>query len=84
MTCYCFSAAGYEIPDPDYDLEHESHENGLAGIDHFISISVDKMERAREEENVADETSLTPEQIRRLMSKEQKELQKDLKIMQRR
>lgn len=64
----------YDIPDPDYELDH-----GSDGIANHYSANME-----RDEDYECEDTSLTPEQIRKSMSKEQIELQKDLKIMHRR
>jgi len=63
----------YEIPAPDYDTDDDNSQR----------------ESTLEMENDGDiyegegqHGSLSPEQIRSMMSKEQKELQRDLKIMQ--
>ena len=70
-----FLLLGYEIPAPDYDTTEDKPQQQATIV---MESNGDIYEG---EENHG---SLSPEQIRSMMSKEQKELQRDLKVMQKR
>lgn len=61
-----------EIPAPDYDFQDRND-----GLINNYSVKMETVE------NTGYITPISPDQIRSVMSKGQKELQKDLKIMQR-
>lgn len=71
-----FSIAVHNIPPPDYDSTPRSQGS------HQPTIVMEEKDTCYEGDERQD--SLSPEQIRSMMSREQKELQRDLKIMQKR
>ena len=68
-----FLLIGYEIPAPDYDTAEDKPQHQAIMESNGDIYEGDDIHG-----------SLSPEQIRSMMSKEQKELQRDLKIMQKR
>eukprot|EP00795_Rhopilema_esculentum_P000529 gene529-10212_t len=73
----------YDIPEPDYDTGDEVN---LSSNRNRYPATVTTMGSNENVDYDSDENhgSLSPQQIRAMMSKEQKELQRDLKIMQKR
>ena len=72
------SFVGFEIPERDYDDDVQG------GVKQETESAQNKMENQEDFNSDENAGSLTPEQIRSMMSKEQKDLQRDLKIMHKR
>ena len=72
------SFVAFEIPERDYDDDVQG------GVKQETESVQDKMENPEDFDSDENVGSLTPEQIRSMMSKEQKDLQRDLKIMHKR
>ena len=72
------SFEGFEIPERDYNDDVQG------GVKLETTSAHNKMENPEDFDSDENAGSLTPEQIRSMMSKEQKDLQRDLKIMHKR
>lgn len=72
------SFVDFEIPERDYDDDVQG------GVKLETSSAQNMMENPEDFDSDENAGSLTPEQIRSMMSREQKDLQRDLKIMHKR